>query len=1038
MSTNLKNGHLNRSFNKKPSRSTALAIAVSLTLIAATATEYAIRKTISRADINSTQKNKKPVALQFIKNLQTVYLSEEAKKNARMGIEVEMNGVSQALVANALIELFGGTLKGEYIEGSSLGGRIRVMRDGAMWQYDDWMRENNDGKESRFKRLYYSAKDALQSSVEVVFPPLGYEGLVDLEKAMAAFKRLGAKSTSGFSCTAIHPNLQVEVGNTTFNRNLIGNYSRNKDLFRAYFNPSRPRRRSPFIPDFQESLNSKLADYNYQPNAEEFWVDFKEGSHIKFSRINIGPVMLSDMSVGAEEKQRMIDEGWTNPRPAIEFREPETSFEPGYITDLVNTGIAVIEASKVTGFINPKDLEIQAEKVKLVKQAKLAREHDFFKRPFEHSLTETISGENYVTIQTKKLNGAQVSYLDEAFLKQLKLVNPNVDIETLKAKFKERFAFEVVRPNEKADGSYTEKVLSLAYDDGYLGIGDGRANWLFEVPVPGKGTWDFGSKGGGLTAYGIPQASIDAGFHIAEKDGYLSLEEAMLTLQDTHMLRALGIESEQIVGIIETGKMTGYNLSPPKPTKAAIVIRAFENGLRGAHLQKYSTEELKSVSLWLREREAIRLGRNPKDLPPLETYIQNKITRDAKRAATAQHFWLLHGAINVANITENGWADLNYVEAMRIPDGNYTSLNIYSRLNYQAKEFLRVSTQFVNKIASVDPSLKVDVKGTYWKTYNEELSRLELVSAGVSAKTAAEIVKKDPALAREYMNAIWDVNYNHLRTNSKELKAEMPSVVLKQTSTGSSYASGIAQPDYEKLVQKTDRIGDIKPEKLLYEELLTKYERVYQKTRQAVISALGLEGDKTRSITRAKASVLATLTMQIAQVASTIEGKSVDATLMEMTTNAKRIAKVELPTRAELEKVFEQYEKSGSKNINEFIKQTTERFTGLKRTLDLAYDREDARSGGADVLGIYGEKPASEKVVTLEKADQKKIEQKTETKKAEEKAIEKKTVVQEKIGQRSNVESLIKQRAKKAQEELLRRQHDRMSKQKEMRSRYVR
>lgn len=605
---------------------------------------------------------------------------------------------------------------------------------------------------------------------------------------------------------------------------------------------------------------------------------------------------------------------------------------------------------------------------------------DPINKPFDHSLKKgVINKNNFATIPTYKLSNFDVSYIDPKLLVRMGLAKPGESLESLKAKFASRFGWEVVRPENlkefgydingpipgvKGKPSYTEPVTALAYDDGYMGIGDGRASWLLEVPIPGKGTYDIGSKGTGITRYGIPQASIDAGYHVAEKDGYLGLSEAVLVLQDAQMLEALGIEAEKTLGIIETNKKTGYNLKPQKIEPTAIVIRAFEGGLRGAHLRKYSPDEIKRVGEWLRQREAVRLG--TKETPTLEQYVQNKIVRDAKRAATAQHFWVIHGAINVANITEGAWADLAYVEAMRIPDKNYTSLNIYSGLGLQSKEFLKVTSEFASRITFGKQTAKATAD-LYWKAYAKELSRLELISAGIRPATADKIVEKDFELALEYKNSIWEANYDYLNTDTKELKKILALALDPKTEFNATTTD-----DFYEVMKAVSRGGGIVPEKLLHHERVGKWERRYHITKQYLAEKFGLVKNRAGSLPIDKIENLFFLTNELAAEAAAIEGRPYGEVVSEMFANARMIGNIKLPTRAELVESYEKYEKSNTRDLNSFLGERAKEFRSLKKMLDYSYGRKTEKSNVRSLVEKRGLE--TEKELQKRKDNEKKTE----------------------------------------------------------------
>lgn len=868
----------------------------------------------------------------FINDLVKVYASEEALKNAVLGIEIEVNGLTADKVTDLLIDLFGGEKDGQYIRNSKIG-TLRVYRDGASWKHEDWANSQNEGKENRLRRAVNSIEDALIAPVELVFPPLKFTELEYVEQAIAALSKNGARGTEGFASASLQVNVQVDSKNTTLLRNILGNYTNNGKLFREYFNPAFIRRIQGFIQEPQEEMQEKLKDYEYTPTAEEFWKDFRNFVPIKMSRVNITPALLDDMSHSVEEKQTLIRGQWGK-RPAYELREANAGFCPGYVTELAIVGVALHEASKVTGHVNPSDLHLQAMqkkntgKISLIPSAlKKLKE-----AAFDHSLKKILKPNQFIRIRVKKSN-SRFTFIDFKDIYSKKLAD-GATLEELKELFNKKFGFEVIRPGEIAEDIPGTEVISLAYDDGYLGRGDGRATWMMEIPIPGFGTLDVGSKGTGLTEYGIPQESIDAGYHIGEKDGYMSLSEGFRTLLNSWILDAIGVNSEKVIGLAETGKTTGHNLNPPVIEEAATLVRYFETGLRGAHLRKYDQSDLKRVALWLREREAHRQGR-PGDIPPLEFYLRNKIQRDALRAARAQHWWVVHGALNPANIFENGWADLNYVEALRIPDGKYTPLNVYSRLEFQAQELFKVTTQFVETIRKADPKTKIDTKNEFWTAYHNELTRLELVSAGFSSAQAEYIMKQNPSLAKQYVGLVWDINYNHLKTNTKRLKSLAPMLLAKDGKTNKDLLSY--------LEKKSERQEKIEAATVESGEMFTKDRYIYRaKEALKKIFSFGKKQDNTTVANREKLHRFLSLTAQMMDILT----KHSDATqthqelAAQMYKRSIQISKVKLPTTQDIAQTYEKYiaQDPSVRDMNQGVAEMQKRMEESKAIIDQMYE----------------------------------------------------------------------------------------------------
>ncbi|MGE3975475.1 MAG: amidoligase family protein [Bdellovibrionales bacterium] len=901
---------------------------------------------------------------QFIENLKAIYLTDAAKENGRTGFEVELNGLTEVKILQLVQEHFGGKIEGEYVRGTLIGD-IRVYYDGSMWRYQDWAMVQNGGRENKLRRAIQAIFDALGSPVEIVFPPVKYSEIPLLEEFIAKLNDAGATGTKGLSAAAIHTNTQIDPQNATLLRNLLGLYTNNGSLLRSYFKPLLIRRLRGFIQQPTPEMAAQLADWTYRPTAPEFWLDFRKGVQPKLSAFNITPAFVMNSQIPQDNIQELVSSGWIKPRPASEIRETNSRTEVGYLTNLAEVGLALAEAAKETGHLTPQDLTAM---VALKKQGGIninTEAKSIATKPFDHSLRQVLDPSNYVLIPLKPIPSVNVSFINQGALAALGITGTQAD-------FLARHANEAIRPEEIRKMNLKEykgeNVLALAYNDGYLGRGDGRANWLYEVEIPGVGVYDVGEKGIGPTEYVIPQESIDKGYHVAEKDGYLSLGEAFRTILVGTFLDSVGIESERVLANIETGRTTGHNLKPApgqdpneliEPTSK--ILRVFPGGLRGAHLRMYSPDQLQRVSYWLRQREAIRLGQPKTNPPPLALYLKNKIQRDALRAAVAQHFWVVHGAINVANITENGWADINYARPLAVPDGKHTPLNVYSRLEYQSQEFAKVTKQFVDTIKQVDPSLTIDVQTEFQRAYEAELTRLELIQAGFSESQAALLVRTQATMATRYKNLVWDINYNHLNTDTRQLKANIARKLWNAGGVASQLSTQLSTIKNESL-----RLGDHRPERVFVEEMFPADRWKYRLSQfwKSLISRKG----PVAIVPEAKIQQMAELTQLFAEVVAREQQTNSTDVLKLMARRSTAATKLRFISPEAIDALYNNYRRSGSKDLNAFLELPLRQIQSTKQQIRV----------------IYGETSPSQRVKTAYSAMDKSLIQE---KRAEEKTL---------------------------------------------------
>lgn len=246
----------------------------------------------------------------------------------RVGLELEYSGVDLDVVCQRIVSLYGGTeervspvlsraLETEFgdfrVEVDVKRLKMIAERDGV----PVWARETAD------QALDWLIENMPSIPSEVVFPPVPFEKLPELESLREALRELGAKGTgySVFYAFGLHINVDLpdpKIG--TLLRYLRAFLLLFESLY-AHSKTNITRRLSPFISDFPEPYVRRVLDPDYAPNEAQFISDYLEYNPTRNRPLDLLPALgAHDRDVVAAK----VDMSLVQPRRILHYRLPNS------------------------------------------------------------------------------------------------------------------------------------------------------------------------------------------------------------------------------------------------------------------------------------------------------------------------------------------------------------------------------------------------------------------------------------------------------------------------------------------------------------------------------------------------------------------------------------------------------------------------------------------------------------------------------------------------------------------------------------------
>ncbi len=252
----------------------------------------------------------------------------------RIGVELELSGLSGAEVAERARELFGGRISQidsfRYcVTGGELG-EITVELDMSVAHP---AQPPEDGLTGKLKQTVHKAVGTLGSlimPIEVVFPPLPPERLPEIDRLVADLRRDGAVGTRDglLNAFGLHLNVEVAALDSSYLLAHLRSFSLLAAWLRSRVDVDLARRLGPFTRPFPGEYVRKLADPRYRPDLAGLIDDYLDASPTRDRELDMLPIfaVLDPGRIHAR-----IGDSKVKPRPAFHYRLPNSDVDrPGW------------------------------------------------------------------------------------------------------------------------------------------------------------------------------------------------------------------------------------------------------------------------------------------------------------------------------------------------------------------------------------------------------------------------------------------------------------------------------------------------------------------------------------------------------------------------------------------------------------------------------------------------------------------------------------------------------------------------------------
>jgi hypothetical protein len=320
-----------------------------------------------------------PAQAQFFLHDEGNLFVDQVIKKRRLGIEVEFSGIPDAVILKLLKEHLGATLIPtpseplETVYRTKLG-IVRLKVEGQAWRH-----ENKD--DAKFKEQLKI--DAQVAPRELVFPPLRYNQIADLQKFLYAVKEAGAVGTTETSAVSLQVNVEMPSLNKSAESvkdllNLMRVYSKKEHADQAQAFLKIPKIRKEYIAPYSKGFQALLDNPKYKPTARELFDDYMYRQTDEFmghkdawiapleevkkrvlaggesdaliKTIKLNRLRVSSLIVEAFQDDPLskfvIETKWLKPITLVEFREFNNEFD---VAAPVNMSLGTIRAAQLFG-----------------------------------------------------------------------------------------------------------------------------------------------------------------------------------------------------------------------------------------------------------------------------------------------------------------------------------------------------------------------------------------------------------------------------------------------------------------------------------------------------------------------------------------------------------------------------------------------------------------------------------------------------------------------------------------------------------------
>ncbi len=202
----------------------------------------------------------------------------------RIGLEVELTGLTQQEIGEELQKALGGTLKWVTIMEDNLNSQTRKIETYPVHELhlvnssmvadviikpEDNVTENADMAEQKARTRIY----------EIVTPPIYYEQAIPLQAALESMQLKGAQGTKDGHAVAIQINIEMGQGDPKKISALkilaiLRNYLKPEHRASIAYELQAPAFRQMYLGLYTPGMMSRILDTHYRPSNKQFFFDF--------------------------------------------------------------------------------------------------------------------------------------------------------------------------------------------------------------------------------------------------------------------------------------------------------------------------------------------------------------------------------------------------------------------------------------------------------------------------------------------------------------------------------------------------------------------------------------------------------------------------------------------------------------------------------------------------------------------------------------------------------------------------------------------
>lgn len=273
----------------------------------------------------------------------------------RVGIELEMAGISLEAIASAIVELFGGELRADspfeqHVTGTRLGDFGLELDSDLLKrrEYLDYLEkmgvEVDRDAEPHALETALSQMAGLVVPHEVVAPPVPHDALPELDRLRQRLQQAGAKGThdSLFYAFGLQINLELAHLDATSILHHLQAFLVLYDWLLEHSQSDLSRRLTPFVDPFPETYARLILQPDYAPDLEGLIADYLIHNPTRNRPLDLLP--LFDHLAPEQIEAAPVEHHLIHARPTFHYRLPDCRIdEPQWDLNLPWAGWVAVE-----------------------------------------------------------------------------------------------------------------------------------------------------------------------------------------------------------------------------------------------------------------------------------------------------------------------------------------------------------------------------------------------------------------------------------------------------------------------------------------------------------------------------------------------------------------------------------------------------------------------------------------------------------------------------------------------------------------------